>query len=77
MAALTWDFGRKVFLILNNLRVHYSKPVKEWLEENKEKIEVFNLPSYSPPRLNLDERLNADLKYVLGSAVAMRTKSKL
>ena len=58
------------------MRVHHSKPVKAWLEEHKAKIEVFYLPSYSP-QLNPDERLNADLKYALGSTVAMRTKSAL
>jgi transposase len=58
------------------LRVHHSKPVKAWLDEYKAKIEVFFLPSYSP-QLNPDERLNADLKYALGSTVAMRTKSTL
>jgi len=76
MEALTRDAGKKVFLILDNLRVHHCKPVKTWLEENKKCIEVFYLPSYSP-QLNPDERLNADLKHALGSTVAMRTKSKL
>jgi transposase len=37
---------------------------------------VFYLPSYSP-ELNPDERLNADLKYALGSRVQVRTKDKL
>lgn len=26
--------GRKVYLILDSLRVHYSKPVKAWLAEH-------------------------------------------
>ena len=43
---------------------------------DKEQIEVFYLPSYSPD-LNPDERLNADLKYALGSRVQTRTKDKL
>ncbi|OOG51183.1 hypothetical protein B0E49_16295 [Polaromonas sp. C04] len=40
--------GRKIYLILDNLRVHHSKPVKAWLAEHKTEIEVFYLPSYSP-----------------------------
>ncbi len=36
---------KKIFLILDNLRVHHSKLVKRWLAENAEKIEVFYLPS--------------------------------
>lgn len=39
---------RKVYLVLENPRVHYSKPVKAWLAEHKREIEVFYLPSYSP-----------------------------
>lgn len=68
--------GKKVFLILDNLRVHHSKLVKAWLAERKEQIEVFYLPSYSP-ELNPDERLNADLKHAIGSKVPVRTKAKL
>ena len=39
---------KKVFLILDNLRAHHSRPVKEWLAERKRRIEVFYLPSYAP-----------------------------
>ncbi len=67
------DAGKKVFLSLDNLRVHHSKPVKAWLEENKEKIECFYLPSYSP-ELNPEDRLNSDLKQAIGSKVPVRTK---
>lgn len=66
---------KNVFLILDNLRGHHSKPVKAWLAEHQEQIEVFYLPSYSP-QLNPDERLNADLKQAqaLGSRVQVRTE---
>jgi transposase len=76
LGALIKDTERKVFLILDNLRVHHSKPVKAWVEEHKDKIELFYLPSYSP-ELNPEERLNADLKQVIGSKVPARTKAKL
>lgn len=68
--------GKKIFLILDNLGVHHCKPVKAWLAERKEQIEVFYLPSYSP-ELNPDERLNADLKHAIGTKVPVRTKAKL
>ncbi len=74
--ALIKDAPRKVFLILDNLGVHHSKPVNAWLAEHAEQMEVFYLPSYSP-ELNPDERLNAGLKHALGSRVALRTKAKL
>ena len=68
--------GRKVFLVLDNLGVHHSKPVKEWLTEHKKQIEVFYLPSYSP-ELNPDERLNGDLKQAIETRAPCRTNDKL
>ena len=66
----------KVFLILDNLRVHHSKIVKKWEEEHKAEIELFYLPSYSPDR-NPDEYLNCDLKYGLSDKPAPKTVEKL
>ncbi len=74
--ALMKDSGKKVFLILDNLRVHHSKPVKAWAAEHQDKIELFYLPSYSP-KLNQEERLNADLKHAIGKKVPVRTTAKL
>ena len=76
LEALIKDAIRKIFLILDNLRVHHSKLVKAWLEERKGRIEVFYLPSYAP-ELNPDERLNADMKHAIGTKVPVRTKAKL
>jgi transposase len=76
LQALIKDAGKKVFLILDNLRVHHSKLVKAWVSERKDKIELFYLPSYSP-ELNPEERLNADLKQEMGKRVPVRTKAKL
>jgi transposase len=76
LEALIKDATKKVFLILDNLRAHHSKPVKAWLAERTDRIEVFYLPSYAPD-LNPDERLNADMKHAIGAKVPARTKSKL
>ncbi len=76
LEALIKDAGKKVFLILDNLRVHHSKPVKAWVAERQAKIELFYLPSYSP-ELNPEERLNADLKHAIGTKVPARTKAEL
>lgn len=62
---LAKDSGRKVILIVDNLRVHHSAPVKQWLATNSHRIELKYLPSYSPER-NPDEYLNGDLKGALG-----------
>ena len=76
MTRLVKDADRKVFLILDNLKVHHSKAVKKWLEEHKEDIEVFYLPSYSP-QLNPDEYLNGDLKGRVHSGIPARTQKEL
>ena len=68
--------GKKAFLVTDNLMVHHSKPVKEWLGANIDKISVFYLPSYSP-ELNPDERLNADLKHEISSNAPSRTREEL
>lgn len=52
---------KKVFLIVDNLRVHHAKLVKKWEEDNKDKIKIFYLPPYSP-EFNPDEYLNQDYK---------------
>lgn len=66
MEKLIKDAGKKVFLILDNLKVHHGKIVTEWLSDKKCKIEVFFLPSYAP-EYNPDEYLNNDLKQNLGN----------
>jgi len=53
--------NKKVYLIVDNLRVHHAKLVKAWEEENKDKIKLFYLPAYSPD-YNPDEYLNQDYK---------------
>lgn len=67
---------QKIFLILDNLRVHHSHIVKDWITENKEKIELFFLPAYSPEK-NPDEYLNCDLKQGLSSKPAPKNQEKL
>ena len=75
---LTKQAAKKIFLILDNLRVHHAKIVKEWLvkKENKKKIEVFFLTAYSP-EFNPDEYLNCDLKAGVHSKPPARDGDKL
>src|SRR5512139_307280 len=70
------DTGRKVFLVVDNLRTHHSKPVKEWLAAHTDEIEVFYLPSYSP-ELNPDEYLNCDMKAAVHSGLPARNEKDL
>lgn len=55
---------RKIILIVDNLRVHHSQMVKEWLAKNSRRIELVYLPAYSP-ELNPDEYLNNHLKQIV------------
>jgi len=74
--ALVRDSRKKIFVVLDNLRVHHCKPVKQWLSDHQNELEAFYLPSYSPD-LNPDERLHADLKQGIASKSPVRTKAGL
>ena len=52
---------RKIFLIVDNLSVHEAAAVEAWLQDKKDRLEIFYLPRYSP-ELNPDEYLNCDVK---------------
>lgn len=70
------EAGRQVFLVLDNLRVHHSRKVQEWLADKLDQIELFFLPSYSP-ELNPDEYLNADLKARMSAGEPVRNSGHL
>lgn len=54
----------KIFLIVDNLRVHRSIKVRQWVAEHSDDIQLFFLPPYAPEH-NPDEYLNNDLKQQL------------
>ena len=45
---LVKDAKQKIFLIVDNLRVHHAKAVQDWLARHKDEIEIFYLPAYAP-----------------------------
>jgi transposase len=65
----------KIFLILDNSKVHHSIELNAWIGKRK-RIKFFFLPAYSPD-LNPDEHLNADVKQGVSSRVPAKTKEKL
>lgn len=67
---------KKIYLILDNLRVHHSKLVKEWVSRNEDQIALYYLPSYSPES-NPDEYLNCDLKIGLSQKPSPKTEQDL
>jgi len=76
MRRLIKSIGKKIFLILDNLKVHHGKIVKQFLAENADKIEVFYLPTYSP-ELNPDEYFNNALKREIEKNGDATSKKKL
>jgi transposase len=77
MAALVKDKRKKkIFLIIDNLKVHHGKLVLEWLEEHKDEIEVFYFPSYSP-EINPDEYLNQILKQDIHHGIPPRDEKQI
>jgi transposase len=76
MRRLVNDTKRKVFLILDNLRIHLAKKVSSWLEKHKNEIEVFFLPPYTP-EYNPDEYLNSDLKREVGNHPIPRSEKDI
>jgi transposase len=73
---LTKDAGRKVILIVDNLRVHHCAPVKAWVVAHAKLIELVFLPAYSPKH-NPDEYLNGDLKVSLGRRPSPKNQQTL
>ena len=77
MSALVKDKVKdKVFLVLDNLKVHHGKLVLAWLEEHKDEIEVFYFPSYSP-EINPDEYLNQILKQNIHNGIPPRNEKQI
>jgi tRNA U34 5-methylaminomethyl-2-thiouridine-forming methyltransferase MnmC len=76
MKRLVHGHQKRIFLVLDILRVHHSKLVKQWLEENEDKIVAFYLPSYSP-ELNPEEFLNGGLKQQVTKSAPARNKIAL
>jgi len=76
LSRLIKDANRKVFLIVDNLRVHHAKKVTRWVEKHKDKIELFFLPAYSP-ELNPDEYVNNDVKANVNRKPAPKSQKEL
>jgi transposase len=76
LGALIQGAQRKIFLVVDNLRVHHAKRVSEWLADKADRIELVFLPPYAPES-NPDEYLNRDFKTALRSAAVSKDVSEL
>lgn len=62
---------QKLFFITDNHPSHKTKKLDQWLEQNRQRIEVFFIPPYSP-ELNAQEYVNQDLKTnIVGKKLAI------
>lgn len=64
LGRLIRDTDRKLFVIVDNLRVHKAKGVMAWVAEHSDRIALFYLPPYAPER-NPDEYVNNDVKQAM------------
>jgi transposase len=67
---------RKLFVVLDNLRVHRARRVTTWARANAERIELFYLPPYAPEH-NPDEFLHNDVKQAMARRQVPRDRASL
>jgi transposase len=70
------DAGRKVVLIVDNLKAHKANKVRAWVESHEHEIELRYLPAYAPDH-NPSEYLNNDLKQQLRQQPQPGSKEQL
>ncbi len=70
------DAGRKVVLIVDNLKVHKADKVQAWVEWHAHEIELCCLPAYAPDH-SPTEYLNNDLKQKLRQQPQPGSKDEL
>ena len=68
--------GRKLFVTVDNLRVHRAKRVTAWVKANAARIELFYLPPYAPEH-NPDEFLDNDVKQAMARRQVPKDKASL
>jgi transposase len=76
LCRLVMGADRKLFVIVDNLRVHRARQVSAWVQANAERIELFYLPPYAPEH-NPDEFLNNDVKRAMARRQVPRNKPSL
>lgn len=76
LAAVIDGLKQKVFLIVDNLRVHRATLVTQWLAGKDDRIELVFLPPYSP-QANPNEYLNRDFKSALRLGPVSHTTQEL
>src|SRR3712207_633016 len=73
---LVGDAGRKIVLIVDNLKVHKAGKVRAWVASHAHEAELFYLPAYAPDH-NPSEYLNNELKQKLRQRPQPGSKEEL
>ena len=76
LATLIDGASRKIFLVVDNLRVHHATVVREWLADKAHQIELVYLPP-DAPEADPDEYLNRDFTTALRSGPVSTNKATL
>lgn len=69
--------GKKIYMVLDNYVVHDCSKVRAFLEQNKDKIELLFLPTYSPDDNKVIERVWGTVKEWINSNYMFADKSEL
>jgi DDE superfamily endonuclease len=73
---LVKDAPRKVFLIVDNLRVHRARLVTAWVPANSNRIALLYLPPYAPEH-NPEEFMHNDVKQALARRRTAKDKAAM
>jgi len=76
LGALIEGAPKKIYLVVDNLRVHHARLVKAWLADKTDRIELVFLPPYAP-EFNPDEYLNRHFKTALRTGPVSHDKESL
>lgn len=55
------SYKRRIFIILDNHKVHHCRKVMDWFEKHKDEASKFSLPAYAL-ELNIDKILNRSVR---------------
>lgn len=76
MGHLIKDNDRKVLFIVDNLKVHHGRIVKDWVSEHKNEIELFFTSPYSL-EINPVKYLKHSLKQNIHSSIIPHTREQI
>ena len=71
-----WSCRRKPYVVVDNYRIHFAKPVLAWLAAHPDQLELVTLPTYAS-QLNPVERFWKHLRRKVTHNVFFQTIDRL